>query len=161
MSEVSLSLPAVGRLQILNLDLSKTKNAESRLHEAKTVNPSTYTDLEYTFNEAYRELKRALSAISYRLAKAEEEIENIKAELVLDKYPEFIKDKPKSFDTADTRRSFIQKDQAYLKACDHRDQVKALEILLDSRVKVMEKTCSYMRKQIDMVIRSGSSQIKF
>ena len=152
-----LKVPKFNSLSEIEVPLEATRVAESRLLEAKTVNISTYSDLEYTFNESYRELKRALAAVSYRLAKAEEEMENAKAAAILDKYPEFIKDKPKSFDNADTRKSFIQRDAEYRQAADYRDQIKVFEALLDSRIKVMERTCSYMRKQMDLLIRSGTA----
>jgi len=149
-----MTLPPVGRLPELSFSLEKTQIAEARLHEAQTVNYATYSDLEYTYNEAWRELRRAYAAVGYRLAKAEEEIENIKAGILLDKYPEFIKDKPRNFDNADMRKSFIQRDPEYAAAVDHRDQVKAVETLIDGRMKTMERTCSYLKKQLDIHARS-------
>ena len=151
-----MTIPALGHLGELRIPLDKTLEAERRLEEAKLVNPATYADLEYTFNESYRELKRAYASVTYRLAKAEENIENIKAGILLDKYPEFIKDKGKSFDNMDMRKSFIQRDPEYAKAVDYRDQIKAIEMLIDSRIKVMERTCTYMKKQMELIIRSGA-----
>jgi hypothetical protein len=126
------------------------------LLEAKTVNPATYADLEYTFNESYRELKRAYAGVTYRLAKAEEAVETAKATALLDKYPEFVKDKPRNYDNADIRKSFIQKDPDYLKATDYRDQIKAIECLIEGRIKIMERTTAYMKKQMELIIRSGA-----
>jgi hypothetical protein len=152
---VAIRLPGVGRLPELRLELSKTQEAEARLHEAQQVNPATYANLEYCYNESWRELKRAYAAVTYRLDKANEEIENIKAEILLDKWPEYIKDKPKSFDNMDMRKAYIQQQKPYLDATDHRDQVKAIEILIESRMKTMERTCAYMKKQMSILERTG------
>jgi len=153
---LSMKIPQFGALAELEITLDKTMEAESRLLEAKTVNPATYADLEYTFNESYRELKRAYAGVSYRLAKAEEAVESARATVLLDKYPEFVRLKPKNYDNADIRKSFIQRDEDYLKATDYRDQVKAIEMLIEGRIKVMERTTTYMKKQIDLIIRSGA-----
>lgn len=152
-----MTIPAVGRLAQITVDLQKTQIAEGRLHEAQLVNYATYADLEYTYNEAWRELRRAYATISYRVAKAEEEIDNIKAGILLDKWPEYIKDKPKNHDNADMRKAFIQKDPEYAAAVDHRDQMKAIEMLIDNRAKIMERTCSYMKKQMDIYARSNGN----
>jgi len=153
---LSMKIPQFGSLPELEITLDKTIEAESRLLEAKNVNPATYADLEYTFNESYRELKRAYAGVTYRLAKAEEAVETARATVLLDKYPEFVRLKPKNYDNADIRKSFIQRDSDYLKACDYRDQVKAIECLIEGRIKVMERTTSYMKKQMELVIRSGA-----
>jgi hypothetical protein len=153
---VSMRIPQCGALGELEISLDKTLEAENRLIDAKSVNPATYADLEYIFNESYRELKRAYAAVTYRLAKAEEAVDNARATALLDKYPEFVKDKPRNYDNADIRKSFIQRDEDYLKATDHRDQIRAIELLIEGRIKVMERTTSYMKKQMELIIRSGA-----
>jgi len=152
-----MTIPAVGKLPEVSFDLQKTQIAESRLHEAQLVTYATYADLEYTYNEAWRELRRAYATVSYRVAKAEEEIKNIKAGILLDKWPEQTKDKPKNYDNADMRAAFIQKDPEYAAAVDHRDQMKAIETLIDTRAKTMERTCSYMKKQMEMHARANGN----
>lgn len=156
-----ISLPALinneGRQLIApkNLSLDKTSEAERRISEAKAVNYATYADLEYTYNESYRELKTNLAILGFEIATAEKIIENIKAECLFDKYPAFIEGKPKSFDNAEVRRSFISQDPQYVAALDHLNKLKMLETLLDGKIKVMERTTAYMKKQVDILIKTG------
>lgn len=150
MSSIFNTLPDI------KLDLSKTREAENRLHEAQHVNPSSYSNLEYVYNESYRELKRNLAEVGYKLTQAEKTLRLAKSEAILDKYQEFVKDKPKSFDTAHVRDAFLNRDEEVIKAQDRIDMLKAVEAILDGKIKVMERTCQYLRKEMDLVIRSGS-----
>lgn len=150
-------IPAFGNSKALTLDLSKTKEAEIRLIEAKTVNPSTYTDLEHCFNESYRELKRHYSTLGHELAKAEKALRLAKSVVLLDKYPEFIKDKKKTLDNSDMRDAFLIQDQDYSNALDRINMLKAMESFVDGRIKVIENVSRYMKKGMDLIIRSGLS----
>jgi hypothetical protein len=152
---LSLVLPEYRGLPSLRLDVSSLKEAERRIIEAKDVNPSTYTDLEHCFNEAFRELKRHLATVGYQKVKIQNEYEKLKAHVILDKWPEYIREKPKSTDTADARKAFLALDADLAEAKDRLDSLEALEIFLDGRVKVMENVCRYMRKQMDLILRSG------
>jgi hypothetical protein len=154
-----LVIPAFGKSPALTLDMNKTREAEQRLIEAKTVNPITYSDLEHCFNESYRELKRHHSTLGYQLAMADKALEQAKAEVLLDRYPAFLeaKEMKKSQDNADLRKAFLMRDPEYLAALDRINMLKAIESFVDGRIKVMENVCRYMRKQMDLVIRSGLS----
>lgn len=153
----ALVLPAFGQSPALSLEMSSTREAEKRLVEAKTVNPLTYSDLEHCFNESYRELKKHMSTLGYQLAMADKALETAKSDLLLDKYPDFMKDKPKTQDNADLRKAFFMRDPEYVAALDRINQIKAIESFVDGRIKVMENVCRYMRKQMDLVLRSGLS----
>lgn len=152
----SITLPTIkesDQPRVLSMD--KTKEAEIRLVEAKMVNPSTYPELEFIFNESYRELKSHLAIVGYDIAMAEKNLANIKAEIILDRYPEFLKDKPSKFDNAEVRNAFVQKDPEYQKALDTVSTLKMIETLMDGKVKVMERVTAYMKKQMDLIIKSG------
>lgn len=153
----NLVIPAFGKSLSLSLDMSKIREAESRIIEAKTVNPFTYTDLEHSFNEAYRDLKRHLSAIGYQICMADKTIEQAKADVLLDKYPEFMKDKPKSHDNSDLRKAFLIRDPDYVAALDRMAQLKALESNFEGKIKVMENVCRYMRQKMQLIVKSGIS----
>lgn len=151
----SMIIPGFKGSSPMVLDVSKTREAESRLIEAKTVNPITYTDLEHCFSEAYRELKRHHSTLGYQLALAEKAMEQAKAVVLLDKYPTFMEGKPKSHDNADLRKAFLMQDADYLEALDRFNMLKALESFVDGRIKVLENVSRYMKKEMDIIIRSG------
>lgn len=156
-TEHSLVIPAFQNHTELQLSLNKTKEGESRLLEAKMVNPITYADLESCFNEAYRELRANLAVIGDQLNKAGNALEIAKSNFLIDSYQEKIKDLPKSYDSADLRKAWLMRDGAYLAAKNRVDMLKAMEALLDGKIKVFEKTCQFMRKRMDLVLRSGLS----
>lgn len=147
-------LPAFGKSPELKLEMKNIRNAEMRIIEAKTVNPFNYTDLEHDFNESYRDLKRHLASIGYALTLAEKSLEDAKADVILGSYQEHAKANPKEAN-ADTRNAFLTRDVAYTAAQDRVAQLKALEANLDGKIKVMENVCRYMRKQMDLILRSG------
>lgn len=153
----ALVINAFGKSPAFSLDMSNVREAERRLVEAKVVNPITYSDLENTFSLSYRDLKRFLSVIGYQIAQAEKFLEEAKATVLLDKYPEFIASRPKGHDSADIRKAFLSRDPEYSAALDRLNQMKALESNFDGKIKVIENVCRYMRKQMDLVLRSGLS----
>jgi hypothetical protein len=157
-SQTSLMvLPAFGKAPALKMEMANIRNAERRLIEAKTVNPFTYADLEHAFNEAYRDLKKHVAAIGYSLTMAQKSLEDAKADVILGSYADAMKDKPKSHDTLDMRNAYLTRDEAYSAALERIAQLKALEANMDGKIKVMENVCRYMRKQMDLILRSGMS----
>lgn len=150
-----LTIPAFSGSSALSLDISKTREAESRFHEIQTVSLITYVELEHTFQESYRELKRHYATINHELAKAEKELRLAKATVLLEKYPEYMATKPRVQDNADTRDSFMVRDEQYAASLDRINMLKAIHSFVDGRIKGLENACKYMRKQVDIVMRSG------
>ena len=153
----SLVIPAFRGSQEIILSMSRTKEAEARLFEAKSVNPATYADLEHTFGESYREMKNNLSILGHQLAKSQKDLGMIKGELLIDKYPEFMKDKPKSQDNSDMRDAFFMRDEEYRNALDRINMLRAMEVFSEGKIKVMENVSRWMKKQMDLLLRSGFS----
>ena len=154
-------LPAFGKSPELKIEMKNVRFAESRLIEAKTVNPFTYSDLEHTYNEAYRDLKKHIASIGYALAMAQKALEDAKADVILGSYAEFMEGKPKSHDTLDLRNAYLTRDPAYSAALERIAQLKALEANFDGKIKVMENVCRYMRKQMDLILRSGMTNADY
>lgn len=153
-NQVEVTLPEFRGLPAVSFQLTALKEAERRLIEAKTVNPSTYNELEYVMNESYRELKRNLSSIGYQVLKTEAELDKSRAAAILDKYPEFLVGKPAKFDNASVREAFISRDEDVRQAQERLDSLKALQMFLEGKVRVMENVCQYMRNSIKLVMRS-------
>lgn len=141
----------------MELELAKTRAGESRFLEAKDVNPITYADLEHSFNESYRELKRHHATVGFQLTLADKTLKQAKAEFIIDKYPAIMEGKPKTYDTAERREAHLMRDKEYLEALDRVNQLKALEAFIDGKIKVLENVCRYMRKRMDLIMRSGLS----
>jgi hypothetical protein len=156
-TERALVLPPFKKAPELRLEMDKIIEAEHRIHESKMVSPVTYADLEHCYNEAYRDLRRHLSSIGYQIALADKALEEAKATVLLDKYPAFMDGKPKSHDSADLRRAFLTRDSDYNEALDRINQLKALESNFDGKIKVFENICRFMKKKMDLILRSGLS----
>lgn len=106
----ALVIPPFKGSPALSLNIAKTREAEARFVEAKSVNPITYADLEHTFNESYRELKRHMATVGHEITKTEIALRQAKSVAMIDKYPEFMNGKSKSQDNSDMRDSFLIKD---------------------------------------------------
>lgn len=156
-TEKGITIPAFGKSKEAFVDLTATFYAEeaARSMAIKNVNPVTFPDLEITVTRAYQELRRNHAMVGFLLAEAERMAESAKADAILDKYPDFIKEKPKSFDNADMRKSFLTRDEDYQSALERIDMLKATESMIDGKIKVMEKLSTFMRKQMDLLIRGG------
>lgn len=151
---VELTIPQFGTSELIKLSMTAIKEAERRLIEAKMVNPATYSELEYVMNEAYREAKKNITIVGYEITKAEKALREAKSIAILDEYPQFLKDN--SFkDNATLRDAFLERQENYVAAHDRIDMLKAYLDLMEGKVKVMENVCRFMRKEIDLVIRSG------
>jgi hypothetical protein len=148
-----------GIAEQLVLDMATIYGAETRIIEARTVNPSTYGDLEYVFNDAYRTLKRHVATVGFQILKAEKAQRQAKSRIILEVIPEMLSGKPKNTDNADFRQAVMMRDEEYVNVSDRLDQLKTVLDFLEGRIKVMENVQRYMRKQMDLIIRSGSYNI--
>lgn len=150
-----LTIPEFGSFQKLVLPMVAIREGERRLIEAKMVNPATYSDLEYTFNEGYREAKKNVSIIGYEITRAEKAIREAKSIAILDEYPEFLKTQSLK-DSATVRDAFLERQPNYVAAQDRLDMLKAMLDLMEGKIKVFENVCRFIRKEMDLAIRSGS-----
>lgn len=157
---VEFTIPKFDTHPSLTLKWNKIAESERRLIEAKTVNGGTYSELEYTFNEGYREARKHLSTIGYEIAKTEKKIRQVKSECILDKYPDFLKER-KLKDNSANREAYLEKQEDYTNAMDRLAMLKALESLLEGKIKVFENVCRYMKVQMNLEIRSGVSSNKY
>jgi hypothetical protein len=158
-----MEVPAFGKAPAISMDMGKIREAEHRIIEAKMVNPSTYAELESVYNEAYRDLLRYISAIGYQVVFTEKLLEEVKADILLDRYPKYLEDNgiKKTENNADLRKAFIARDADYQKTLERLNQLKALENNLSGKVKVFENTCRFMKKKMDLLIRSGNSSADY
>lgn len=157
---VEITIPEFGSSPAMILDFSKIYEGERRLVESRAVNPATYNDLEFVFNEGYREAKRYMSLVGYELTRARKALRDAKARAILDEYPVFLKENGLK-DNSMVRDAFLERQPDHVAAQDRIDSLVALETLLDGKVKNFEIVCRYMRKQMDLIIRSGVDTNKY
>lgn len=151
----TLTIPEFDSRPAIVMEFKNIVEGERRLVEAKLVNAATYSELEFVYNEGYREAKKYLSLVQYEIAKAKQIIRRVKSEFLLDEYPAFLKEKRLN-DNSANREAFLERQGSYVAATDRLDMLLALESLLEGKIKVFENVCRYMKKQMDILIRSGS-----
>ena len=151
---VEFTIPEFGTIERQVLPMTDTKEAERRILEAKIVNGGTYNELEFVMNEGYREAKKNLSLVGYNMLLTQKAIRKAKSEALIDKYSGWLKDS-KLKDSAAIRDAFLETMPEYVSAIDRLNMLTAIESLVEGKVKVFENVCRYMRKEMDIRIRSG------
>lgn len=144
----------------LYLSFTNIDSGEKRLREAQLVNPATYAELEYTYGEGYREAKKNLTLVGYEIAQADKILRQIKSEHLIDHYPAFLKEKGIK-DNASMREAYLEQQEEYVQANDRLSALKALEQHLENKIRVFENVSRYMKKQMDILIRSGINPNKY
>lgn len=154
-----IMIPELNGSPSVKLFTGNIKSAETRFIDAKNVNWATYNELEYSFNEGYREAKKNLVDIGYALSRTAKLQNERKSLLILDEYPDFLKMKAMK-DSATVRDAFIEKDELYTNYQNRFDQLKAMEAMMEGKIKVFENVCRFIRKTIDIEVRSGIGNYK-
>ena len=157
---VEFVIPEFDARPPVTLSFTKINEGEKRLIESKVVNGATYSDLEYSFNEGYREAKKNLSVVGYEITQAKKKMRSAKSRYLLDEYPDFLKAKGLK-DNSANRDAFLERQEEYVSAQDRIDMLTAMESLLEGKVKVFENVCRYMKKEMDILIRSGFTGNKY
>lgn len=151
---VEFVIPELGQIQQQAISFSSIKEGERRILESKIVNGGTYNELEFTMNEGYREAKKNLTLIGYNILKTKKAIREAKSEAIIDEYVDWLGEK-KLKDSAAIREVFLQTNKIYVISMDRLDMLTALESLMEGKIKVFENVCRYMRKEMDIRVRSG------
>jgi hypothetical protein len=155
--EKKLIIPAKGHAKEIQIRMGKIKEAEKRTYEAQFVNVGTYGELEYCYNEAFRDSTQVLGQVYLQIANIKKSMEERKADIILQIIPDMLEGKPKSANNADFRNAVIAKDEQYQEYADHLAKLEALQIHFEGVKKHMTETCRAMRKTIDL-IREGKMQ---
>jgi len=150
-----LIIPGHGHCKQLELSMDKIKEAQSRTHETKVVTPATYNELEYVFNEAYRDAIKYITEIRHEKTKIEKSMQERKADIILDIIPKMLADQPKSSNNADFRNAVIARDEEYQNHLEHLNKLVALESHFEGIEDHMTRTCRAMKKSMDLIIRAG------
>lgn len=141
----------------LSLDTTDWGMAMSRIYEAKNLVPGNYSSLEFVFQSAWREAKRNAIDVGEAICKAKQNLEEAKADIILDEIPRLMEEKKlsKTANNADFRKAVMARDANYMASLEHLDKLEALLEHFESHMKIMENTSRYVKKQMDYFIRSG------
>jgi hypothetical protein len=154
--KTKMIIPPHGHCRELVLDSSNWNVAMSRLKEAQNLVPANYSNLEFVFQEAWREAKRNAISVGDAIKKANQNIEEIKAEVTLVEIPKLLESMPKGSNNADLRKAVLTKNENYKAATEHLEKLEVLLNHFESHMKIMENTSRFLKKQMDYFIRSGA-----
>jgi hypothetical protein len=139
----------------LRIDVAHLKEAEARFHEIRTVNPASYAELESVFGKAYREQKSQSRKIEVHVLKLKAELDHIGNKMIFDEYPLFLEANPKVRDSADTRQRFVNNSPEVIKLKERIGMLEIANKICQDKVQDMENNCKVLRKQMDLIIKSG------
>lgn len=125
----------------LNLDMSKIYLAESRIQETKAVTPATAPELKATFNEAAAIVSKYIAWVKYEINMAEKYVGLAKAEVIIDKLPEKLKELRERGikDNADLREALVAQDQQYQDRQNAYFALEATKCLLEAKAKSFDR----------------------
>lgn len=152
------TVPSQGGRPSVPIDLTNVKLAEEAIvMGARVVNGGTYEDLERQITTAHGDLKQYVANIGYEVTRTEKVLKSRKSELLLDEWPAKRKELGLS-DSGRNAEAFLQRDALILELQDRIDLLKALVEKFEGKMKTFEKTSSYMKKEIDIQLRSVFSK---
>lgn len=122
----------------LNLNMHSIYQAEQRLQETRTVTPGNAPELRGAFNEACNMTTKYIAWIKYEILTAKKNLDLVKAEILLDKVPEILKQKGIK-DNADIREAIINRDPQYQECLEVLNTLEATKHLLESKAKTFER----------------------
>ena len=152
----ALVVPAFKHCPELKLSMSGWEVAMSRMKEVQNLVPANYSNLEFIFQEAWRESKKNAIAVGDAVKKARQNIEEIKADIILGEIPKLLEDLPKNANNADFRKAVMMKNTDYTSATTHLEKLEAMLEHFESHMKIMENTSRFLKKQMDYIIRNGN-----
>lgn len=158
--QVNLVVPKFGDFPEMVLSRQKITDGYARLVEARVVNAATYKDLEFCFNEGYREARGNIRAVNYEITKVEKHIAKIKSRLLIDEYVPFLKETGLK-DSNATKDAFFQQNEEYVSSLDRLHFLQAIAQMFEDNVKVFERTCAYMKKEMNLVLKIGMDTTKY
>lgn len=148
METTSTAIVVATKAGPLTLDLVRIKQAEARAIEVASVTPTKAPELLATFNQAYLDASNAFSRLRYERDCAEAKVNQIKAEILLDKIPGILKAKGVS-SSADVRQAIIELDAGYQEALDNLSQLEAMVEFVKGKMKFLENAFTSVKKIMD------------
>jgi hypothetical protein len=122
----------------LSLNMHSIYLTEQRLQETRAVTPASAPELRAAFNEACNTVTKYIAWIKYEILTAKKNLDLSRAEILLDKVPEVLKEKGIK-DNADIREAIVNRDQDYQEKLDVLNTLEATKSLLESKSKTFER----------------------
>lgn len=152
----AIVVPGFRLCKEIKLSAVSWRTALNRMPEAKNLVPANYSNLELDFQSAWREAKLNAITVGEEIKHAQQNIEEIKADIILEEIPRMLEELPKSANNADFRRAVMSKNEEYKQAVEHLNKLEAAQAHFESHMKIMENTSRFLKKQMDYIIKNGN-----
>jgi hypothetical protein len=145
-----LSLTNKDGKEVLAIDIKTIKVAEARIVELASATPEKAPELLYFFTEAYGKVSDLIAKTELAYNRAKVDVEKIKAEILIDKMPDLIKEKKLEKSNADVRNALFFTQADYLQALDLQNQLEALLVFLKGKSKELSMAYFGVKDAINM-----------
>lgn len=148
--EAIIAVPIVprGEQTALQINLQRVLEVEARGDEIAVVTPQRAPELLATFNRAYLDSTEAFSRLKLEQARADDAVNRIKAEILLDRIPGILKEKGIG-SSADIRQAIIDADPDYQAAKERVDMIEAMIEYVKGKTKYLENCYTSIKKIMD------------
>lgn len=144
------------------LDLRTVFRAETRLIELQAVTRAKAGELLHTFIEAWKEARTAQARASNQCVVAKRRLKEIRAEVVLDRALDILKDKGlvstrSPSGSEDLREAVVVRDRSYQAASERLEQIQAVVELMEIKAETFKMAYFAVNKLVDPVDRTSGS----
>jgi len=101
-----------------------------------------------------RESKSNAIKIGDAIRKAKQNVDEIKADIILEDIPKALESLPKSANNADFRKAVMNKNERYKQAVEYLGKLESMLEHFESHMKTMENTTGFMKKQMNYFINT-------
>jgi hypothetical protein len=145
---IQLAIVPTQETALMTLEMKKVLLAESRADEVAIVTPQRAPELMMVFNRGYLDATNLFAKVKLEQARADDEVNKIRAEILIDKVPALLKAKGLS-SSADMRQALVEADPDYQEARDRLARLDAMVEYLKGKMKFLENAYSSVKKIMD------------
>ena len=160
---ITLAIVPTGETALMKLEMRKVLLAESRADEVAIVTPAKAPELMATFNRGYLDASNLFAKAKLEQARAEDSVNQIRAEILIDRVPALLKEKGLTT-SADIRQALVESDPEYQEARERMARLDAMVEYLKGKMKFLENAYTSVKKIMDtgnwqMQLRGGRSEL--
>lgn len=139
----------------ISVDLSKILDAESRLSEISFLQSAVVAaELMTIFNDAANDCGKSLSVIAYEILSAENTIQQIKSDIILDELPAALERLGLKKSNEDIRNALIVRNHKYQQMSEILNHLSSVQFLLNEKIKCFVRAYNTCRLVADQKSRS-------
>jgi len=145
---IEVAIVPTPETSIMTLEMRKVLLAENRADEIAIVTPQKAPELMALFNRGYLDASNLFAKAKLEQARAEDSVNQIRANVLIDKVPALLKEKG-LHSSADVRQALVESDLEYQEARERLAQLDAMVEYLKGKMKFLENAFTSVKKIMD------------